>query len=343
MKDSHTTSSRNDDGVTVVVPVRDEANSIATALDSLAAQTIGPESLEVLVYDGMSTDGTAEIARSFGAPFPWRRFEVFENRKRTVPHALNAGLVASTCLWFVRLDGRLHLSANYIEACIAYLEGSGPMAAAGGRLVAEAHGPTANAIAAAVTHSLGVGHGFRTAKGGREELPHHPFAVWRTEEIRALGGFNLELVRNQDDEFSLRATKRGARIVLIPAAEAIYRPRERLVGLAAQYFQYGLWKAVVARRYALFPLRSAAPAAVMLVACFAAVSAARGRSRWPALGLAALYGGLGVVVSRDRPGADPLLTGGALAIVHLTYGAGVIAGALRPSLGSTKLGRARVR
>ena len=94
---------------------------------------------------------------------------------------------------------------------------------------------------------------------GETQVPHHPFAVWRAEDVRAYGGFREELTRNQDDEFSMRAVARGARIYVEPAAAVSYRPRERLRGLGAQYFQYGLWKAAVGRATGLFPLQSPHP------------------------------------------------------------------------------------
>ena len=97
---------------------------------------------------------------------------------------------------------------------------AGRPTAAGGLLVADADGAVANAIAAAVTHPLGVGQGFRTLRAGPAEVPHHPFAVWRTDFVREAGGFDAGLVRNQDDEFSMRAARHGARIEVIAASSS---------------------------------------------------------------------------------------------------------------------------
>jgi hypothetical protein len=175
------------------------------------------------------------------------------------------------------------------------------------------------------------------------EVPHHPFAVWRTEDVRQLGGFAPELVRNQDDEFSMRATRSGVRILLVPAAAVTYRPRERIVGLAAQYFQYGLWKSAVGRRHRLFPLRSAAPLVPLIGAGAGLVLALGGRSRLPLGALVGGYLAAGTLVSRQQPAAHPLATGCSLATTHLAYGAGVLAGAASPGLTSTRLGTGRLR
>lgn len=326
--------------VTVVLPVRDEQETVGLALDSLGLQTVGPESLEVMVYDGGSTDRTAQVAEGYRSRYSWGRFAVADNPGRTVPHALNAALREASAPWFMRLDGRTRLSPQYIEVCLAMLRQYDELVAVGGRLRAEASGRVAEAIAAAVTHPLGVGIGFRTAER-RVEIPHHPFAIWRREDARALGGFNVSLTRNQDDEFSMRARERGARIFLEPAGEVVYRPRERLRGLAAQYFQYGLWKSAVARRHGLFPARSLVPAAAAGAALL--VAALIPRTHVPAGAAAVSYLVMGAVASKPRQRADPVTTGAALAVLHLSYGIGVLVGAVRPELTGGRLGSARIR
>jgi len=51
--------------VTVIVPAFNEADTLADTLRSLAEQTVGLA--EIIVVDDCSTDGTADVARSFGA------------------------------------------------------------------------------------------------------------------------------------------------------------------------------------------------------------------------------------------------------------------------------------
>jgi hypothetical protein len=330
------------EGITFVVPVRDEASTVEAALESLAAQTVGPESLEVLVFDGRSTDGTTERCRAVGARHAWLRFEVHDNPEATVPYALVEGLRRARCPWLSRLDGRARLSPAYVEVCLRRLAELPPLSAVGGRLVAEAEGTIPASIAAAVTHPLGVGRGFRTARRN-VELPHHPFAVWRTDDVRRLGGFDLRLVRNQDDEFSMRARARGARILLEPEAQVAYRPRERFRGLGAQYFQYGLWKSAVAVRTGLFPARALAPAAVTLALAGAVGLGVSDRTRIPLGALAAFYLAGGAMAARRLPAASSPVTAAALATVHSAYGAGVLAGFLCPQLAEGRLGTGRLR
>jgi succinoglycan biosynthesis protein ExoA len=327
--------------VTVVVPVRDEESTVHSALESLARQTIGPAALEVLVFDGGSVDGTKDVCRAFASGYPWGRFEVFDNPQRTVPHALNLGLAESRCKWFAVIAGRTTFSPDYLEACLRELETSGPGVAVGGRFVAEAEGPVARAIAAVVTHPLGVGRGFRTEQTDTD-VPHHPFAVWQRDDVLRFGAFNPELERNQDDEFSMRALSQGARIKLTHQPEIRYRPRERFRGVAVQYFQYGLWKAAVGRRYRLFPVRSLVPAAATGAFVGATALAVTGRTRLPLVGLLGGYAAVGSAIAGAR-NSNRVVTAAALGLVHLAYGTGVIVGAARPAAVTSMVGTTRLR
>ena len=60
--------------------------------------------------------------------------------------------------------------------------------------------------------------------------------------FKLLGGFDEELVRNQDDEFNLRTIMKGGKIWLDPLIESKYFPRTGFLKLFKQYFQYGFYK-----------------------------------------------------------------------------------------------------
>jgi hypothetical protein len=76
-----------------------------------------------------------------------------------------------------------------------------------------------------------------------------PYGCWRKETLERLGLFDEQLVRNQDDELSLRITRAGGKIWQSSEIVSWYAPRPTLLLLFRQYFQYGFWKVPVIRKH----------------------------------------------------------------------------------------------
>ena len=53
--------------VSIILPIRNEINSIAKTLDSIIAQDYDREKLEIIISDGLSTDGTITIIKEYQA------------------------------------------------------------------------------------------------------------------------------------------------------------------------------------------------------------------------------------------------------------------------------------
>ncbi len=99
-----------DGSVGVVIPVLDAADTVSTALDSVAAQKI--PAAEVLVVDGGSTDGTRQLARTH--PVGARVVEADPGRG----HQIAAGIAAATSDWVVVLHADAELAPGAIGALV---------------------------------------------------------------------------------------------------------------------------------------------------------------------------------------------------------------------------------
>lgn len=82
--------------VTALVPAHNRAEQLPRALASIAAQTVLPA--EILVVDDGSIDGTAAVARRFGARV------VRHARNRGVAAARNTGIAEASQPWVAMLD-----------------------------------------------------------------------------------------------------------------------------------------------------------------------------------------------------------------------------------------------
>jgi GT2 family glycosyltransferase len=98
--------------VSVVVPVRDGADSIGALLASLGHQTLARERFEVVVVDNASRDATPEIARASGATVV---YEPVPNRSL----ARNAGAAAGRAALIAFIDGDCVARPDWLEALLA--------------------------------------------------------------------------------------------------------------------------------------------------------------------------------------------------------------------------------
>lgn len=104
--------------VSVVIPVRDEQDSIRELLDSLLAQTRPPD--EIVITDGGSIDATPQIIEDYihrGAPVRLiRAGAALPGRGR------NIGAAQASFEWLAFTDAGIRLEKNWLEALIAKAE-----------------------------------------------------------------------------------------------------------------------------------------------------------------------------------------------------------------------------
>jgi glycosyltransferase involved in cell wall biosynthesis len=304
--------------ISVIVPARNEADYISACVRSIVAQQADGE-IEVIVADGHSSDETARLAREAGAV-------VVENPLRITPAGLNAALGAARGEIVVRFDAHAVMPPGYVQASVrALAEEAGAVGAGGWRQV-DPDGPWGRAIAAALASRFGIGNPRLWRRPppdqGRVDVDTFNLGAWRTEDLRAQGGWDERYVRNQDFELNYRLRRDGGRIVFDPAIWSIYHPRESLREIASQYWDFGRFKALMLATYP----RSLAPRQLGPVGLLGAAVAALSPT-WlarPARAAVAAYCGvLAVVAARARGGWRTLPV---LATVHTAWGAGLLTG-----------------
>lgn len=321
--------------VSLVVPCRNEERHIGACLDSLLENGYPTDRMEILVVDGSSDDATRPLV----AAAAWRHpcVRLLENPRRITPAALNIGLAQARGSVVMLIGAHSTYPRGYVRALVEELAASGADGVGGTcTTCAGADTALASAIAIALAHPFGVGNSwFRIGTREPRWVDTVPFGCYRRDVFDRIGGFDEELVRNQDDEFNLRLLRRGGRLLLVPAVASRYYARASLGQLARMYYQYGLYKPLVIRKVgAVMTVRQVVPA--MFVAALGGsllAAAVLPQTRLLAAAIALLYAAAAAgaaLGALPRHGVRPALALFAVfPVLHISYGAGFLVGALR--------------
>jgi succinoglycan biosynthesis protein ExoA len=236
--------------VSIIVPCYNEQDTIQTLLKSIYAQTFPRADLEVVIADGMSTDGTRARIAAFTEEHPDLHICLVDNPKRIIPAALNCALKEAQGEMIVRLDAHSAPRPNYVERCVADLE-AGLGENVGGLWEIQPRNRTwqAESIAAAAAHPLGVGDAHYRHARKAAQVDTVPFGAFKRELLALIGFFDESLLTNEDYEFNARIRKSGGRIWLDPSIRTVYYAPATFAALARQYSRYGFWKWRMLRRY----------------------------------------------------------------------------------------------
>lgn len=234
--------------ISIICPIYQEGKFISSFLESIIAQDCEKDDFEVLLIDGMSTDGTRDIILEYSRKIPY--FHLIDNPMHTVPYALNSGIKKAKGEIIIRLDAHCKYPNNYIselakQLIILNADNVGGL----WHTIPANDSSEAISIAECSSHPFGVGGSeHKTGTHTIHKVDTVPFGCYKRELFNNIGLFDEELTRNQDDEFNGRLIKNGGSIYIIPDIIIEYTARENLKKMRKMYYQYGLFKPLVNKK-----------------------------------------------------------------------------------------------
>ena len=199
-----------------------EAAYVEQFAGDVAAQDFDGE-VELVVADGGSSDGSVERLRAAGASHDLA-LTVLENPSRWVSPRSERMYPARRGDLLVRLDCHSRYAPDYLRRCAVVAEETGAEAV-GGIVVPRGRTWFERAVSCAMDSPFGgIGWMRGTETPTRGVGRHH---LWRVSAraFERAGLFDESLIRNQDDEFTLRFRRSGCRVVLDSTIQVHYTPR----------------------------------------------------------------------------------------------------------------------
>lgn len=234
------------DLISVIIPSYREAGYIRACLESLLRQSYGSDNLEIIVVDGMSTDGTREIVKELQNNHP--QICLIDNEKRIAPIAMNIGLKEARGAYIVRIDAHAEIPPKYLEQCMSVMQRTGADVV-GGPIETRGKGFWGQMIAYVLSSLFGVGSSFRTMESFSGYVDTLAFGLCKREILENAGPHDEALVRGHDWEINQRIIKGGGRIYLDSSIRSFYYCADGPIKLVKKSFKDGYWIAAIFEKH----------------------------------------------------------------------------------------------
>jgi succinoglycan biosynthesis protein ExoA len=241
--------------LSVIVSARNERKMLPGVIDQLLEQNYPAELYEILVVDGASTDGTADLIRR---RYSDRRVRVrvLDNPKRTVSAGRNTGIRAASGDAMVFLSGHCTIpSKNLLADTAEILETTGAGCLCRPQpLSAPADTRMGEAIAQARSTRIGRGPDAKEIAGFVD--PPSTAGTYLRSVFTEVGLFDESFDSCVSLEFNERVRQAGIRAYSDPRLAVQEQPPQKLRGLLREMFRYGRGTSHFMRRH---PERSSPP------------------------------------------------------------------------------------
>jgi succinoglycan biosynthesis protein ExoA len=236
--------------VTVVVPVRNESQSIEQTLRSLLTQDFPADEFEVVVADGLSTDATVPVVRRLQSEFP--NLKLVYNAGKFSSAGRNTALRHMSGDYAVVIDGHCHIpDRNYLRNLVAAFETSGADSL-GRPQPLDVPNPTPFQAAVSAARASRLGHNPDSDIFSDEAKfvePQSTAVAYRRRVLHTIGLFDETFDACEDVEFNHRVHGAGLTCYFTPALRVVYHPRKTWPALFRQLGRYGCGRAKLAAKH----------------------------------------------------------------------------------------------
>ena len=228
--------------VSFVIVARNEEENLSGILSDLVNQDYPHSKIEVLLVDSVSDDNTLSRMEAFAKQDNgFADVKVFENKGKVLPSGINIALENYTGDAFVRVDAHASMPADFISKNVSVLN-SGEMAC-GGRRPNIIVGETAWKKTLLSAEQSMFGSSIAPYRNGEQKMYTSSLfcGMYRREIFDAVGKYNENLYRTEDNDMSYRIRKAGYKMCFCPDIVSYQHTRSSLSKMLKQKYLNGFW------------------------------------------------------------------------------------------------------
>jgi cellulose synthase/poly-beta-1,6-N-acetylglucosamine synthase-like glycosyltransferase len=216
--------------ISTVITVRNAVATIGECLDTILKQEYPSESIEVIVVDAGSTDGTRENVLQY------EKVVLVDDLGGTIGSGRNVGIRRSPAAVIAITDADMAVDNDWLRtACGEFA--SAEIGAVGGPVLTH---PSCKGLAALIGELWEESPRFKV----RTEAPHDQLytgnIAYRREALEKSGLFNESLVAAEDPELNWRVQNAGYKLIFQPAMRVYHHHRSTLRGFLHQRYRNGI-------------------------------------------------------------------------------------------------------
>lgn len=195
--------------VSVIIPVLNDESYIVSFLKCLEEQDFDAEDIEYLFLDG-SNDNTKYFIDTYSK---LRHYSIVPNPYKTRAWAMKLGMDVAKGSIIIRMSTHGHFPRNYVSECVKALENHlGDMV--GGYCITQGEGLLGGAIARVISSPFGSRNREPGSSVYSGLVDHVLLGCFYKDYIESIGGYNTELIHNEDKELNYRIRKAGGKVFL---------------------------------------------------------------------------------------------------------------------------------
>lgn len=229
-----------DDGVSLVVPVKNGMATLARTIASIEAQS-GRARSEILVIDDSSNDGSLEW---LNARAEEGRLRVLSGRGRGLSAAINLGVRASRYPVICQVDQDVELLPDWVDRLTRELRRDPRLGAVQGHYTRSAEAPLLARVM-----SLDLEQRYAAIRGGRTDHVCTGNTAFRKQALVDAGLFDEAIGYGGDNDMSYRLTGAGWTLAHCAQARSHHQWRDGLAGYWRQQYGFGYGRLDVVRRH----------------------------------------------------------------------------------------------
>lgn len=198
----------------VVIPAYKAERTIGKAIESLLESR--DIEVDIIVVEDGCFDNTASIVEGFGRSVKLYSF----SSNRGAQKARNFGLSKVITETVMFLDADDYVESTFLRALVdTLLSSSAGLAFGSMKTLYEDTGKTKLFVPTKGESRHRIAERWLRGQPG----PHPCGVLWRTDVVRAIGGWHEDMARNQDGEIVLRALSKGYEVAVSDLGTSVYR------------------------------------------------------------------------------------------------------------------------